>query len=65
MVLADLLLCGGHLGGLQHLLHISVQLPGSSIHETLAASLQTARDMSGKSAEGRMGQLQEVQDCAL
>ncbi len=41
--LADLLLCGSHLGGLQHLLHIIVQLPASSIHDAPAASLQPGK----------------------
>ena len=63
--LADLLLCGGHLSGLQHLLHISVQFPSGSVHEALAVSLLQVRDMSSKSAEDRLIQVQEVQNCTL
>ena len=65
MGLTDLLLCSGHLGRLQHLLHISVQLPGGDIHDTLAASLPQERNASTKSAEDRLFQVQEVENCAL
>ena len=61
----DLLLCSSHLGGLQHLLHISVQLPAGGVHKALAASLLQARDTSARSATGGLVQVQEVQDCAL